>query len=491
MGIVADEQGNYCSPEGRSPDVHADSAALLNSSFAPPDLARDPRILDRFTREARMRGLVGEERNAQILYLVLTSRLLDQQVSAGVKGHSSSGKSYGVATVVEFFPADAVIEFTAMSERALVYSEREFKHRTLVIYEVVALREGADDNLTSYFVRSLLSEGRINYEVVERRDGAFTTRTIVKEGPTNLVFTTTQTKVHAENETRVLSLNTDDSKSQTERVLLELANESGRGSSLDDWHELQRWLEHAEHRVTIPYARQLAKLVPGVAVRLRRDFGSLLALIRAHAMLHQETRGRDAAGQVVASVEDYAVVRDLVGDVLAQGVAATVSATVRGTVETVAALARSDGIQAREVADHLDIDKSNASRRLRQAADEGYVRNLEGKRGRPARWVVGDPMPDDAELLPEPARLGCAVARQNEGMKNAPEPPPEPTRLFSTPKARATAQSLTDPADDLGAKVSDDDVRELRASLGHDEAVILICETLDGEIVEPLEHEET
>ena len=116
----------------------------------------------------RARGLVGEERLAQTLYLVLTSRLLDKQVSAGVKGHSASGKSYTVETVTKFFPPEAYLEFTAMSERALVYSPEQYSHRTLIVYEVVALREGVEDDMTSYFVRSLLSEGRINYPVTVR-----------------------------------------------------------------------------------------------------------------------------------------------------------------------------------------------------------------------------------------------------------------------------------------------------------------------------------
>ena len=89
-----------------------------------PTLALLRRILDRLADEVRARGLVGEERLAQTLYLVLTSRLLDKQVSAGVKGHSASGKSYTVETVTKFFPPEAYLEFTAMSERALVYFTR-------------------------------------------------------------------------------------------------------------------------------------------------------------------------------------------------------------------------------------------------------------------------------------------------------------------------------------------------------------------------------
>jgi hypothetical protein len=235
MGLERDAEGNWrrpsphrrVSPNGHGSSVPPEKDATAQPLLAePPAIAYEPRILDRFKQEIRGCGLVGEERNASSLFLVLTSRLLDEQVSAGVKGHSASGKSYTVETVVSFFPDDQVMEFTAMSEKALIYTKREFSHRTLVIYEVMALREGVKDDMTSYFVRSLLSEGRIKYETTVRdKDGSWTGMNITKEGPTNLIFTTTQTKVHAENETRVLSLNTDDSREQTARVLLELANE--------------------------------------------------------------------------------------------------------------------------------------------------------------------------------------------------------------------------------------------------------------------------
>jgi hypothetical protein len=134
----------------------------------PPRLAFDLRILDRFRRDVVCAGVVGEQRTACTLYLLVTSRFLDKPVSCAVKGHSSSGKSFTVDTVLGFFPPSAYIEMTAMSEKALVYSKDEFCHRTLVIFEAVALREAIEDNFTTYFVRSLLSEGRISYPVTVR-----------------------------------------------------------------------------------------------------------------------------------------------------------------------------------------------------------------------------------------------------------------------------------------------------------------------------------
>ena len=429
LSLPLKDEGESSSSSSSTPPNNSATPQPPRSTVMPP-IAQLRHILDEVATEVVSRGLVGEERLAKTLYLVLTSRLLDEQVSAGVKGHSASGKSYTVETVTRFFPPEAYLEFTAMSERALVYSTEEYSHRTLVVYEVTALREGVEDDMTSYFVRSLLSEGRIVYPVTVRgEDGGFVTKTIVKEGPTNLIFTTTKTRVHAENETRILSLATDDSREQTARVLLELADENNGGDDLQEWRDLQCWLAEQPHRVTIPYARHLARRVPPVAVRLRRDFGSLLALIRAHAMLHQFSRDRDDYNRIIATLDDYAVVRDLVADTIAEGVGATVSAAVRETMKAVSALQSEDeagqGVPARAIAERLKLDKSNVSRRLRVAADDGYLRNLEDKRGKPGRWVTGDPLPETTNLLPTAAQLatdddsldldGCAVAHESEG----------------------------------------------------------------------------
>jgi hypothetical protein len=414
-----------------------------------PKLAESLRILDRLASDAVALGVVGEHAVVATTYLAITSRLLDQQASLAVKGHSASGKSYTVETVVRLFPPDAVCVFTGMSERALIYSDEQYSHRTIVLYEAAALREKAektDGNQTAYFLRSLLSEGRISYDVVVKDpDGGFTTRKIVKEGPTNLILTTTQVHLHGENETRMVSMTTNDSREQTSRVLAALADETVHRVDVDEWQQLQRWLAGAEHRVTVPYARELAGLISPVAVRLRRDFGTLLALIRAHAVLHQLNRPRDDVGRVVASLDDYEVVRALVGPVLSEGVSATVSPTVRETVTAVEALDQAEGVTAAMIAGHLKLDKSAAYRRLQTAAADGYVQNLEDKRGRPGRWRTATELPDDVELLPTCNQLatadattetptapgfsgqddaGCTVAREPQGIENNNAEPP-------------------------------------------------------------------
>jgi hypothetical protein len=57
---------------------------------------------------------------------------------------------------------------------------------------------------------------------------------------------------------------------------------------------------------------------------------------------------------------------------------------------------------------------------VRSAIDRGYLENQEDRRGRPAKLVPGDDLPDDIEILPAPERLqGCTVASDLEGIKTA------------------------------------------------------------------------
>jgi hypothetical protein len=413
-----------------APYSSSDPAATVQ----PPSLAFEPRILDRLKSDVRRCGVVGEDRLAATVYLATTSRLLGRPVSVAVKGTSSTGKSRTVETVTRFFPAEAVLPMTAMSEKALIYMKESFRHRTLVLYEAVALREGNENDMTSYFVRSLLSEGHISYPVTVRdKDGGHTTVTVVKEGPTNIILTTTSTRLHGENETRLISLTTNDTQEQTHRVLKQLAADVTEEVDLSEWQTLQAWLATAEHRVAIPYAEALANEVPPVAVRLRRDFGAVLSLIKAHAVLHQQSRERDGRGWIVASDDDYTVVRALVADLISEGVGATVPDTVRETVACVAKLAaaNTEGVKVVDVATALRLDKSAASRRLSAARDRGFVVNLEERRGRPSRYGLGEPMPNEMELLPVsipqprngsgeiPAgrKSGCTVAAGSEGIE--------------------------------------------------------------------------
>ncbi len=387
------------------------------------DLAEQADITAEFARTLAAAGVAGESLLIRLLYLILTSRLLLKPVSVAVKGPSSGGKSHLVEQVLKGFPESAFYELTAMSEKALIYLDEDMRHRFLVIYEAT----GMTGDMQTYLMRTLLSENRIRYQTAESTSQGVKPRLLELEGPTGLIVTTTQTRMHQENETRLLSLTVTDTQEQTRAVFEALAEEDREPIDMHTWRQLQAWLETQPNGVTIPYAKILADIVPPVAVRLRRDFRAVLQLIRAHAVLHQAGRERDGRGRIVATMADYAVVRELVADMVSEGVDAVVNPNIKETVKAVERLtapADEEHASVNDIAKELKLDKSAASRRVKVAREAGYLVNLEESRGKPAKLALGEPLPADLVILPEPKDLrrkwhGCTGALPNEG-----DPPP-------------------------------------------------------------------
>ena len=163
-----------------------------------------------------------------------------------------------------------------------------------------------------------------------------------------------------------------------------------------------------------------------VAVRLRRDFGAVLNLIQTHAILHQASRERNAEGHIVATLDDYARVRELIDDLISEGIEATVPQSVREVVEAAIQLYEEEDepVTTAALARELELDRTAASRRVRSAKDRGYLRDLEDNPRKPSRIVPGDPLPEELAILPAPEVLteACKRAVQTEGI-NAPLPP--------------------------------------------------------------------
>ncbi len=394
-------------------------------------LAESPDILGQFAEHLRIR-VVGEERAAKLLYLSVTSRFFKRPISVVVKGPSSGGKSFLTEQVLNFFPPDAYYALTAMSPHAMAYSDEPLIHRFLVLYEAT----GMGSDIQTYMMRSLLSEGRIRYETVEKTSEGIRPRLMVREGPTGLLVTTTSARLHPENETRLLSLTVSDSQEQTEGIMGALACEAAddgavNGIDYATWHALQTWLASANHRVVVPYAPLVAREVKPVAVRLRRDLKAVLNLIRAHALLHQASRECDEEERVMATIDDYRAVHELVADLISADVEATVPRTVRETVEAVQRIISvgQTEVGVTDLCKPLMIERQAVWRRVKQAQHRGYLRNAETVKGKPARLVIGEPMPDDIDIFPSSERLECLLhgcARSEGGTYPSPRDETDP-----------------------------------------------------------------
>jgi hypothetical protein len=464
---VAAVRKKRAKPAPSAPVIDATKAAATAG-----DLVTEPDILTRFGKAIEAAGLVGETNNAKILYLALTSRLFERPVSVAVKGVSAGGKSFTVESVLKFFPASAFFTRTGFSEKALYFSDEDFRHRFIVIFEAV----GMESDYLSYVVRTLLSENRLSYELPVKTEDGIKAQLLEKEGPTGLITTTTAAKLHPENETRLLSLGVMDTKQQTQAVMRTLAADKASSFEYGPWQAYQEFLATGERRVFVPYARWLADKIPPVAVRLRRDFGMLLSLIRAHALLHGGTRDKDDQGRIVATTADYAAIYHLVEKLFAEGVEATVPATVRETVEAVRECLDAGGsgqtadgaptVSLATLAKELELDKNSVHHRVKKAIAAGYLANQETRKGKAAQIVLAEPLPEEGEVLPAPAVLECwshgggdvpgeayprAGGNGQRGAKEViPSPPIHPPEIASNTPTVAQADESGPAEDPMG-----------------------------------------
>jgi DNA-binding transcriptional ArsR family regulator len=290
------------------------------------ELLKSPSLLYDYGEFIGRLGMVGEKRNIRLVLLALTSRLLAENlISLAIKADSSAGKSWLLRMCLKVFPAEFFFEYTSMSDKALIYMDRDYRHKFIIFFEFT----GQNDEI-NYLVRTLMSEGRLRYEYTAKVDGKYETVVIDKEGPTGFITTTTQPQIFDENETRIFSLFIDESEGQTQAIIDLIGDKYAQSnpkvpqSEIDQWTNIQRVLK--PYPVIIPYSKWLAQHMPVKKVRIRRDFERILMAIEVCALLHQYQRRhvrKDGQEYLEASVVDYLMVKELLEGTLIETVEGT------------------------------------------------------------------------------------------------------------------------------------------------------------------------
>jgi hypothetical protein len=307
-----------------------------------------------------------------------------------------------------------------LAEKALIYLPEQLSHKVLSMGESLTTKE---TEFSDAIIRQMISEVEIRY-LVPKKDpisGEWVTNTIVKKGPVCFLVSTTKNKLHPENETRLLSLNVDDSEVQTKALLRQVAKMVGLNrKAVEDqfipWRDYQRWLAAGNRKVLVRFALTLSAMIPAKAPRVRRAMSQLLIAIKAHTLLHRSHRNENSKGSIIATIyDDYEPVRALMTDLLAEGSELKVPKAVMETIEAVNSIAEEKGDSwdrlrksnpdaggaiVRDVARRLRLDRSAALRRLWVAIDAGYVVNLETRRGHTGRYESIGGKPFDGVMLP-------------------------------------------------------------------------------------------
>ena len=289
---------------------------------------KSPELTSTIIDNVHTLGVAGEDDLILAVYLIGTSRLLVKPLAGLVMGESSAGKSYVISGVVEFFPAETVLKAHFISSKAFIRMEEgTLEHKFVASGERSRRQDEGVAELTRW-LRQLISDGELNAAItVQDEKGGWRTAMFRQKGPISYVESTTlkAAEIFDEDRTRFILLRADESMEQTGAVINRQARsacapvESKAHKKIKlVHHTMQRLLKPYE--VIVPFATELVDCMPTDKVVVRRTFPQMLGLIKATALLHQFQRDKDNKGRVIATIEDYNLVRERFSDIIARSI---------------------------------------------------------------------------------------------------------------------------------------------------------------------------
>jgi hypothetical protein len=117
---------------------------------------KNPRLIDIVHQDMHRCGLVGEDTNLAVAWLVSLSRKLDRPLGVCVMSRSAAGKSTLLEAIARMVPEEDKHQYTALTPQALFHMPQdELKNKALFIAEDVGA-EGA-----SYSLKTIQSDGEL------------------------------------------------------------------------------------------------------------------------------------------------------------------------------------------------------------------------------------------------------------------------------------------------------------------------------------------
>lgn len=265
-------------------------------------------------------GVIGEELNRLLMYLIFTSRKTNNPLHCISLGSSGTGKTHLQSKVAELIPEEDKIEITVLSANAFYYFNRTELQNKLILIEDL---DGAESVL--YPLRELQSKKRITKTVVHKDSrGESKTIHLTVEGPVAIAGCTTQESIYEDNSNRSFLLYIDESEEQDLKIMnyqrtvsAGQINEEQQIASRNLLQNTQRVLKPV--KVINPYAMSLS--LPPSVFKPRRTNSHYLQFIEAVTFYCQWQRQKkydEQTGEeyIETTIEDIKQANELITEVL-------------------------------------------------------------------------------------------------------------------------------------------------------------------------------
>ena len=265
-------------------------------------------------------GIVGEELNRLIMWLIYTSRKTAKPLHIISMGSSGTGKSHLQEKVGELIPEEDKIEITALTENAFYYFDKAaLGHKLILIEDLDGIWKAL------YPLRELQSKQRISKTIaIKDKNGNTKTIHLKVYGPVCIAGCTTKESIYEDNANRCFLIYLDESAEQDERIMDYQRKISAGKINTTAETQARQLLQHVQsvlHPITVinPFAELLK--IPAEVFKKRRTNAHYLAFIEVITFFKQYEREQKVdteTGEVYieTTIEDIAEANVLMKEIL-------------------------------------------------------------------------------------------------------------------------------------------------------------------------------
>ena len=350
------------------------------------DFLKNPNLLQETNKLIGKSGVIGEEINRQIMYLIMTKRKQEQPLHVISFGSSGTGKTHLQEKVSECIPSEDIINITTLSDNAFYYfGKTDLKYKVIVIEDLDGLVNAL------YPLRELQTKKRIIKTIV-RKDNNGKTKTVhlVVEGPVCVAGSTTKEQIYEDNANRSFLLYLDESKEQDNRIMEYQRQVSAGKIDLHKQTEIQDFLQNVQRvlqpiRIINPYAENLS--LPQSVFKPRRTNNHYLQFIEAVTYYYQCQRHKHYNKQtgeeyIEVSLQDVETANNLLKETLLRK-SDELNGATRNYLESLKAYlikSKKKQFTNREVRQVLRVNPSNQKRYNLQLTIGYYIKKIKGKK---------------------------------------------------------------------------------------------------------------
>jgi predicted transcriptional regulator len=265
-------------------------------------------------------GIVGEELNRLIMWLIYTSRKTAKPLHIISMGSSGTGKSHLQEKVGELIPEEDKIEITALTENAFYYFDKAaLGHKLILIEDLDGIWKAL------YPLRELQSKQRISKTItIKDKNGMTKTIHLKVYGPVCIAGCTTKESIYEDNANRCFLIYLDESNEQDERIMDYQRKISAGKINTADENQAKQLLQNVQsvlQPITVinPFAELLK--IPNEVFKKRRTNAHYLAFIEVITFFKQYEREQqvdESTGEIYinTTIEDIAEANELLKQIL-------------------------------------------------------------------------------------------------------------------------------------------------------------------------------